>query len=186
MQRGLSAAGVWLKAIEAPENSPVTIVLDDRGRAESAALVADRINRGEQVLALDLTFTGDAWKEPAVWMLQQVVAAQGERPLGIRVAQLLELAKWMRERAKGAPLRVETNGIRSQVAALMAAALHPGVFTEIVIRDGMQSLGNLYKKPINFSEAPELFCLDLYKQTDLDRLGTLALPTAVSSAKVSQ
>ena len=186
MQRGLSAAGVWLKPIEAPENSPVTIVLDDRGRVESAALVADRINRGEQVLALDLTFTGSAWKEPAVWMLQQVVEAQGERPLGIRVAQLLELAKWMRERAKGAPLRVETNGIRSQVAALMAAALHPGVFTGIVIRDGMQSLGYLYEKPVQFSEAPDLFCLDLYKQTDLDRLGTLALPTTVSSAKVSQ
>ncbi|MCP5112145.1 MAG: hypothetical protein GY953_15050, partial [bacterium] len=113
MQNGLSAAGVWLRPIDGPIDSPVTIVLDDRGRAESAALVADRINRGEQVLALDLAFTGSAWQERDVWMLQQVINTQGERPLGIRVGQLLEVAKWVGERSSGAPLRLETYGIRS-------------------------------------------------------------------------
>jgi acetyl xylan esterase AXE1 len=183
MQGGLSAAGVWLQPIEGPEVSPVTIVLDDRGRAESAAVVADRINRGEQVLALDLAFTGGAWKESPVWMLQQVVVTQGERPLGIRVAQLLELARWMRERGNGSPLRIEATGIRSQAAALMAAALQPGLIAEIVVRDGMDSLRYLYDKPIKFSEAPDLFCLDLYKETDVDQLVSLATPTTVRSGK---
>lgn len=179
MKPGLSASGVWLKPIAAPPDSPITIVLDDRGQAESSAVVADRINRGEQVLALDLAFTGSAWKHEDNGSLQQVIATQGERPLGIRVGQLLEVAKWLRERSNGAQVRIETNGIRSQVAALTAAAVEPKAFTEIVVRDGMPSLGYVFEKPIPFSEAPDLFCLDLYKETDLDRLAALAEPTKV-------
>jgi dienelactone hydrolase len=181
MKGGLSASGVWLKAIDTQDAAPITIVLDDGGRAESAERVADRINRGEQVLALDLTFSGKAWADSDNWLLQQVIVTQGERPLGIRVAALLEIAKWMREKANGVPVRLEANGMRSQVAALVAAALQPEAFTEVVIHDGMQSLGHLYEKPVKFSEAPDLFCLDLYKETDLDRLATLAGPTIVRS-----
>jgi hypothetical protein len=43
----------------------------------------------------------------------------------------------------------------------------------------MASLGHLYEKPIPFSEAPDLFCLDLYKETDIDRLTALAEPAKV-------
>jgi hypothetical protein len=141
--------------------------------------VAERINRGEQVLALDLSFTGDAWKDGDVWLLQQVIQAQGERPLGIRVGELIAVANWLREKSGGAPLRIETNGIRSQLAALMAAALEPGLFSEIVNRGGAKSLGYVYEKPLRFSEGPDLFCLDLYKETDLDRLAALAAPAKV-------
>jgi len=35
------------------------------------------------------------------------------------------------------------------------------------------------QKPVTFEEAPELFCLDLYKEFDLDRLATIAAPTQV-------
>src|ERR1019366_2108315 len=55
----LSATGVWLKGIEAPGNAPATIVLNDQGRKEAGETVSDRINRGEQVLALDLVFNGE-------------------------------------------------------------------------------------------------------------------------------
>ncbi|MEX2302226.1 MAG: acetylxylan esterase [Bryobacterales bacterium] len=180
MEGGLSADGVWLKAIDAPANAPITIVLDDKARVESTAVVVERINRGEQVLALDLSFTGSAWKDGDNWMLQQVIDTQGERPLGIRAGQLIALAKWLRERAGGAAVRVETNGIRSQVAALTAAAVEPGVFTEVVVRDGLKSLGYVFEKPLRFSDAPDLFCLDFYKETDIDRLIALAEPTTVT------
>jgi dienelactone hydrolase len=179
MEGGLSASGVWVQPIGAPQNAPVTIVLDDQGRAESAAVVAERVNRGEQVVALDLSFSGVDWKESDNWMLQQVTVTQGERPLGIRVGQLLAVAKRLRQRAGVAAVRVETKGIRSQVAALAAAAVEPGVFSEIVVRDGMQTLGYLYEQPIRFSDAPDLFCLDLFRETDVDRLMTLAEPAKV-------
>jgi hypothetical protein len=180
MEGGLNASGVWLKAIEAPENAPITIVMDDRGRADAAGEVSDRVNRGEQVLALDLTFSGDAWKQPAAWQLQQMIYGQGERPLGIRVAQLLALAQWMGERAGGGQPRLEARGIRSQVTALLAAALRPEAFSGLTIREGMQSLAYLLEKPVQFSEAPELFCLGLYQETALDELAKLSAPTSIA------
>jgi hypothetical protein len=181
MKAGLSAAAVWMKPIEGPEKGPATIVLDDRGRLDAAAVVAERINRGEQVLALDLSFTGDSWKDSDVWLLQQVIQAQGERPLGIRVGELISVANWLREKTGGASLRIETSGIRSQLAALMAAALEPGLFSEVVNRDAAKSLGYVFEKPIRFSEGPDLFCLDLYKEADLDRLAALAAPAKVNT-----
>jgi hypothetical protein len=39
----------------------------------------------------------------------------------------------------------------------------------------------LIDKPVPYMEAPDLFCLDLYKTTDLDRLAALSLPTAVKT-----
>jgi hypothetical protein len=43
----------------------------------------------------------------------------------------------------------------------------------------MKSLAYLLNKPVPFRSAPELFCLDLYKYFDLDRLSALAGPTEV-------
>jgi hypothetical protein len=33
--------------------------------------------------------------------------------------------------------------------------------------------------PVEYQFAPDLFCLDLYKEFDLDRIASLAAPTAV-------
>ena len=43
----------------------------------------------------------------------------------------------------------------------------------------MRSLGYLLEKPVAYKDAPELFCLDLYKEFDVDRLALLAGPTRV-------
>ena len=56
----LLATAVWLKPIGASNNLPATIILDDKGKAASAVNMADRLNRGEQVLAVDLPFVGEA------------------------------------------------------------------------------------------------------------------------------
>src|SRR5208337_440153 len=64
MNNGLSAGGVWLRSIlQSSDTAPVTIVLNDSGREAGANVVSDRVNRGGQVLALDLMFTGTSWKD---------------------------------------------------------------------------------------------------------------------------
>jgi hypothetical protein len=45
----------------------------------------------------------------------------------------------------------------------------------------MPSLAYLLEKPVEFHQAPELFCFDLYKHFDLDRLTALAAPARVRS-----
>jgi dienelactone hydrolase len=178
---GLSAAAVWARALSAGEPAPATVVLHDKGKRAAAAVAADRVNRGEQVLAADLALTGEAEPQnPTARGVAQLLATLGERALGHEAAQLAALARWLR--TQGAPsVRVETTGIRSQLIALVAAAVEPGLFAEVRVRDGMHSLAHLLDAPVKYEEAPDLFCLDLYKEFDLDGLARLAAPTRVES-----
>ena len=188
MEDGMSSNGIWLKAIDVPDAAPATIVLNDLGKSSSAVHVADSLNRSEHVLAVDLPFTGDAWHQDTTWMfeptwlLEQNLYATGDRPLGIEVAHLIALANWMK-RQGSSQVRLDTTGIRNQVVALVASALEPSLFSELVIRHGMPSLRYLVDQPVKYAEAPDLFCLDLYKFTDLDRLAALSAPTTLRSEK---
>jgi len=186
MSNGLNANGVWLKGIASPDKGPVTIVLNDKGKKAAGGDVADRVNRDEQVLALDLLFTGDAWKDLAPHLYAEILAGLGERPLGMQAGQLIEVARWCQKMGGVQRVRLEVTGIRNQVAALVAAALEPNLFSAVVVHEGMPSLAYLLEAPITYQEAPELFCLDLYKEFDLDRLVTIAAPVKVVVEKYVQ
>jgi hypothetical protein len=108
-----------------------------------------------------------------------MLAAIGKRPLGLEAGQLLALTRWAQEQWRARQLRVETAGPRSQGVGLVAAALEPGLFAEAVTHAGLESLRYLLDEPVPYEEAPELFCLDLYKEFDLDRLAAIAGPTSV-------
>lgn len=179
---GLSATGTWLRAIAAPSDAPVTIVLNDQGKKAAGDVVADRVNRGEQVLALEPLFNGATIpQQPDSTDWELLVATAGDRPLGLQAAQLLAVIEWMRPKAGGAPVRIETTGIRTQVLALVAAALEPAAFSSVVNHQGMRSLSYLLDTPVPFRRAPELFCLDFYKYFDVDRLTAMAAPVSVTT-----
>jgi len=176
---GLSASAVWLKALAAKDDAPATIILDDLGRAQTTGEAADRLNRGEQVLSLDVALMGEAWSERETRRLHQNLNGLGERPIGIEAAELVAAAHWLSARSPSSKLRLEIKGIRSQLVALVAAALEPTVFSEVVVREGMTSLGHVLEKPVEYIDAPDLFCLDLYQEFDVDTLAALAAPTRV-------
>jgi len=174
---GLSATGIWMKAISAPSNSPVTIVLADEGYKAAGETVSEHVNRGEQVLALDLLFNGaTAPDNPADW--EMLVATTGDRPLGMEAAQLVAIAAWLRNSGQKS-IRVVTDGIRNQVIAVTSAALEPTAFKRVESHRSMGTLDYLLKDSIPFRSAPELFCLDLYRYFDLDSLSLLAVPAEV-------
>jgi dienelactone hydrolase len=175
---GLSATAVWLKALSAPDRARGAIVVHDKGKKASSKEVSERLNRGEQVLAIDLLFTGDVALEPRGRRgYTQMLATIGDRPLGVEAAQLIGLARWLKTAFHAPTIRLEASGVRSQTVSLVAAALEPEALAEIVVHDGMTSLRHLLEKPVEFQEAPDLFCLDLYKEFDLDRLAEIAKPT---------
>jgi dienelactone hydrolase len=184
MSNGLSSSGVWLRSIlESSDTAPVTIVLDDNGREAAAEAVSERVNRGEQVLALDLLFTGSSWKDTQPFQFAQLLDGLGDRPLGLEAAQLTSIAHWARERAGVAKVGLEPGGVRTQMISLVAAALEPGLFSTLAIRNGAHSLSYALELPVRFEQAPELFCLDLYKDFDVDRLEALAAPADVKVSK---
>jgi hypothetical protein len=177
----LSATAVWLKDIAAPGNAPATLVINDKGRKAAGEVVSDRVNRGEQVLALDVIFNGEAVPQtPNPTDYELLVASMGERPLGLEVGQVIGAAKWWAQSSGQSHVLLEAAGPRSQVVALVAAALEPNLFSEVAITGGMHSLGFLLDGPVPFRSAPELFCLDLYKDFDIDSFQAMAAPTKVS------
>lgn len=180
MDNGLAASGVWVKGIDARRDAQVTLVLQDQGRKAAAADVSSRVNRDEQVLALDLTFFGDTWKDLEPFSYVQILDGEGERAVGVQAAQLLAIAEWLRKRTGAQKVRLESGGIRTEAIALIAAALRPDVFSDVVVHQGMASLDYVLETPVRFQDAPELFCLDLYKEFDIDRLRAMAAPAVVS------
>jgi dienelactone hydrolase len=181
MTNGLSASGVWLRSIlQSSDSAPVTIVLDDQGREAAAEAVSNAVNRGEQVLALDVMFTGSSWKESEPYQFAELLDGLGDRPLGIEASQLITVARWARERAAASSVRLESGGIRTQLISLVAAALEPALFSSLKVRNGMRSLSYVLDLPVRFEQAPELFCLDLYKDFDIDRLEAIAAPAKVT------
>jgi hypothetical protein len=162
----------------------VTIVLNDKGYAAAGDVVAEHVNRGEQVLALDLLFTGSARPEapnPADWEL--LLASAGDRPLGMEAAQLIGVANWLRANSGGRPVQVETEGIRTAVIAEVAAALEPAAFSAVTSHHAMTSLSYLLDAPVPYRSAPDLFCLDLYKYFDIDSIVAIAAPTKIKNVE---
>jgi dienelactone hydrolase len=183
MNNGLSANGIWLRSVlQSSDTAPVTIVLNDGGKEAGAHDVFQRFSRGEQVLALDLMFMGPAWKNEYPFLFAQMVDGEGDRPLGIQAAQLIGIARWAKERTGVPKVRLEVGGMRNQAVALVAASLEPELFSEIAVRDGIHSLGYVLDLPVQFDQAPELFCLDLYKDFDIERLEVLAAPAKVQTS----
>ena len=179
---GLAATGIWIAGNHATADAPVSIILNDKGYKASAQNVVDRVNRGEQALALEPLFVGSTTPDdpdPAYW--EMLVASSGDRPLGIEVAQLLSVAKSFSN--AGSKIRLETVGIRSQIIALAAAAIDPELFSEIYSDNAMKSLSYLLDTPVPYRAAPDLFCLDLYRYFDIDRLAATASPVRITMGK---
>ena len=181
---GLSVTGVWVKAITNAQSAPPVIVLHDGGRKLAEPAIAAHVNRGEQVLALDLLFTGDSSPRPNVrWLYAILLAAAGDRPIGMEAAQLVGVAHWFAGAATAQQVRLDITGMRSQVTGMIAGAMAPDLFSEATIQDGITSLGHLIEAPVAFDAAPDLFCRDLFKYFDLDRLAFLARPMAAHTVE---
>jgi dienelactone hydrolase len=181
---GLSATAVWMKEGSTPGTAPLSVLIHDGGKAALVESATEHLNRGEQVLALDLLFFGDAKPEkPAFADYALILASCGRRPLGLEAAQLLAAARYFQKLFQAAALRLESTGMRSQVVALTAAAAESGVFSEVRTGEGVSSLRYLLEGPVEYRAAPDLFCLDLYKDFDLDALKRLGDAGATETTK---
>jgi dienelactone hydrolase len=172
---GLSATGIGFKQDSSPDSEPLAIVLDDKGYKAAGQQVFDSLSSGREVFALDLLFNGASRPEvpdSSDWEL--LVDSSGDRSLGLEAAQLLSIVHWLRATHGSAQITVKTNGIRNQVIALVAAAMEPDAVSGLDVEGGMKSLAYLLEKPVPLRTAPDLFCLDLYKDFDINALSALA------------
>ena len=196
---GLSAPGVLLESAARPENGGTTLLISDSGRASMLVEAANDVNRGQRVLVLDpLPFgenipgTGDDLSG-----LAQMVNTVGARPLGLDAAQVAAVARWLQEDAIDgsgtpgarimppshlAPLRVVTNGPRGETVAIISAAIVPELYSSIEARHAIGSLGDLFTHPLDYHDAQEVMCLDLYRDFDFNTLRLIAAPVQIDLA----
>lgn len=188
MSNGLSATGVWIKSAWTPKGAPLTVIINDGGRAAADHEVWDHypavgysVESGHQVLVLSILFTGDA--NPIhrdIDSFGYMMGSVGTPPLGLEAAQLIGIARWAQQRWHPSRVTLESTGYRMQVVSLVAGALEPQLFKSITIYQGMRSLNYLLDKPVLSSRVPDMFCRDFYKDFDLNMLKAMAEPAAVT------
>jgi hypothetical protein len=190
---GLSATGVLLQSSVRPKNGGLTVLIADGGRAQMIDEAGNDVDRGQRVLVLEPLFFGEnipgTAEHPGLATYGQMMNTIGERPVGLEAAQTAAAVRWLQgdtidgTSSPGAsksvsgsatPVRVVTSGPRSETLALVTAALEPELFSGVSVRHGLASLGDVFAHPPSYEEAPELMCLDLYKEFDFNVLSAIA------------
>jgi hypothetical protein len=132
---------------------------------------------GDRVVAVDPFSLGESRTGNRDSLLTLLVAAVGERALGIQAAQLHAVARWARQ-VHGQPVTLVSRGPRSSVSALVAAALDPEI-AGAKLHDALGSLRELIEENRSVEAMPELFCFGLLASYDTRQLGALAAPRPV-------
>jgi dienelactone hydrolase len=195
---GLSATGVLLRSVYTAPDAPVTLLMADAGMKTTVDDVANDISRGRRVLVLDPLFFGEnipGANSRSAGPFAQMLAALGQRPLGLEAAQVNAVVRWLATEhdhgssspgailAKPDPaaqtVHMITTGPRAELVGLTAAALEPELFRTLAARKSIDSLAEVFKNPQAYDEAYEMFCLDLYRDFDINTLAALAAPVNV-------
>lgn len=192
---GLSATGVLFRSVTAPRNAPATIVIADAGMPAALIDVANDINRGQRVLVFDPVFFGDNSLGSRQLRYMQLLNSMGVRPLGLESAQLTSVIHWLANdldhgsptrgseaatrNAPAVPVHMVTIGVRAEAVAFSAVALKPELFTRLDARDSIPTLMDAFTRPLTYPQAPELMCLDLYRDFDYDILAAMAAPVTI-------
>ncbi len=146
-----------------------TILVADGGRAALAAETGALLAKGRRVLAADPFYFGESGFERRAYLWALLVAAVGERSIGIQASQIVAVAKWA-----GEPADVISIGPRSSVFGLVAAALEPDTIKNHEARQGLASLKSVIEQDWTVTKAPELFCFGLLEKFDVPQLQRLA------------
>ncbi len=152
-----------------------TLLVADAGRKSLAARTESLLAAGQRVLAVDPFYFGESKISQRDFLYALLVAATGDRPLGIQTSQLAAIARWTRTEFTSAPVALESVGPRLGLAALVATALEPAIAT-LHQTDALPSLHEVIRQNWSVDQKPELFCFGLLEHFDIPQLRSLAGP----------
>jgi hypothetical protein len=189
-RRGVSAAfwriGVgeaWtVPAVELVRGEPkgATILIADGGRASVAAQVNQLLSENRRVLAVDPFYFGESKIRSHDYLFALLLAAVGDRPLGIQAGQLVAIARWLEGQRQTGPVQIVAVGPRSSLFTLVAAALETNAIAGIELRGSLGSLKEVIEQNWTVNQKPELFCFGLLEAFDLRDLAALVAPRPVA------
>jgi dienelactone hydrolase len=165
---------------EKPSGGPVLLV-SDGGRKGASGQVRSALDAGGRVFAADLFASGEGIIADSAYhyLFMECVAAAGDRPLGIRTAQMLALLGWIRERCGSKPVDIQAMGLSMGISALCAAALRPAGIGTLVTNGLPDTLRRLMDWSVDYVRDPVVFCFGLLEQFDIRDLVTLSDPVEI-------
>ena len=153
-----------------------TLLVADAGRKSLAARTETLLAAGQRVLAIDPFFFGESKITQRDFLYALLVAATGDRPLGIQASQLAAVARWARTEFTSAPVALESHGPRLGLAALIATALEQTAIKTLHQTETLTSLQDVIRQNWSVDKYPELFCFGLLAACDIPQLKTLVGP----------
>jgi dienelactone hydrolase len=163
-----------------PAGADSTVVLvADKGRASAVELVRELLEQRRRVVAIDPFGFGESRLAKQAGLFSLLVAALGERPLGIQAGQVAAVARWLQTARQTGPVGIVSVGPRSSLFALVAAALEPGAIARLEQQDAMVSLREIITKNLAVDAQPEQFCFGLLEAFDLPQLAALVSPRPI-------
>jgi hypothetical protein len=172
----LRVGAAWtVPAVEFSREKPMgtTLLLCDEGRAKAGDTVAKLLSEGQRVVAIDPFYFGESKINEHDYLFALLVAALGERPLGVQAGQVMAAARWMKARDDLGRIRVNAVGPRTSVIARVAAALEPKAIGAVDVEKPLDSLKSLVERHADYPESPELFCFGLLEAFDMPQLEAL-------------
>jgi len=175
--------GAWtVPAVELVRGTPqrTAILVADDGRASAAAESLRLLAGGYRVLTVDPVDLGEsALVVPTQrYLFPLLVAAVGERPLGIQASQIAAIARWTQQQYH-APVVLVSAGVRSSMAVLVAAGIEGRAVGAVQLHGALGSLKEIIESNWTYREAPELFCFGLLERFDVKQLAALIAPRPV-------
>lgn len=159
--------------------SATTLLLNDAGRAKAGDDARRLLAEGRRVAALDPWYFGESALGQRDFLFGLLVAALGERPLGIQVGQVTAMARWLKAR-HGAPVEIVARGPRTSLIATIAAALEPDAISGVQVHDSWRTLREVLDRNISAQQMPEMFAFGLLAEFDVPRIEQLVAPRKVT------
>ncbi|NOX56360.1 MAG: hypothetical protein GXP27_18330 [Planctomycetes bacterium] len=184
----LEVADTWtVPAVELIPDRPrsAALVFADSGRKATTEHVAALLHAGRRVVAIDPFYLGESKITQRDFLYALLVAAIGERPLGIQASQVAAIARWMAKDRDIGAVELVAVGRRSSLAAMVAAALEEKAIGHVTLWDGLLTLKEIIDRDLTVREAPELFCFGLLAQFDVPQLVALITPRTVRFSRTS-
>ena len=165
--------------LAAPQATKTVLLVADGGRGTAASIATQWLHEGYRVIAIDPFYVGEARSRQSGWLFTLLVAAVGDRALGLQASQVAAAARWAAERHEGASVTLVATGPRSSVFALIAAALETKAIAAVELHQTLGSLKEVLERNWPVTEAAELFCFGLLECCDIRQLAALAAPRPV-------
>jgi hypothetical protein len=187
----LRIGDAWtVPAVELARGEPAetTLVVADGGRHSISDEIDKLLVAGQRVVAVDPFYFGESKIAQKDFLFALLVAAVGERPLGIQASQVASTARWLTTRESNAtsPVQIVAIGPRSSLFALAAAALEPKAIASIELRQSYGSLKEVLEQDQQVNQTPELFAFGLLEEFDVPQLVALVAPRKATFPQPSE